>query len=74
MMPTDTELVMTEEQFAHLKDNESLVVEHQHDPNWPDYNVTVEEWVSNAEEDAPYEGYYYMCLDIGLDPLEPHPS
>lgn len=64
---------MTPEQFAHLKENEELVSQHQFDPNYPCY-TTVEDWIAGGEEDAPYEGYYYMCLDIGLDPLEPHPS
>lgn len=67
-------MIMTAEQRAHLEENAHLVAEHQADSNYPEHVVTVAEWIDGAEEDAPYEGYYYMCLDIGLDPLEPHPE
>lgn len=66
-------MIMTQEQFDHLKAHEAMVSDHQFDANYPAY-TTVEQWMEGGEEDSPYEGYYYMCLDIGLDPLEPHPA
>lgn len=62
-------MIITPRQVAHLKQHEELVQEHQLDPN-----LTVERWVDEAEEDAPYEAYFYMCHDIEIRPLRPWPA
>jgi len=65
----DTELTITSTQVEHLKKHEADVIEHQGGDI-----ASVEEWLEGAEEDAPFEGYFYMCADLGIEPLPPHPA
>ena len=68
-------MTITPEQRAHLEAHAAELAEHQADSRYPDAPATtVAEWIAGADEDQPYEAYYYMCLDLGLEPLEPHPT
>lgn len=64
-------MIVTDAQREHLRQHADLIAEHQGEPG-----IDVDEYVRWAEDDdeGPYSGYYYLCLDLGLTPLQPHPK